>query len=170
MTSPLEASGSPSVNRLVVRTTRYNTESIWHRAWPTGRAHYTGILVLSSGTITLGFPGSVSAQLLPEGNTGCGITDTSDEGNQRQGLGLGGGGESSSHRSAAGGPSERVSGPAAPGRRWAGAGAACSARRWPAAGSSWPGGSRAGLGGCGTGTDSWRSPSCTRGHSGVCRR
>ena len=66
-------------------------ESIWHGAWPTGRTRYTGILVISSGTIISGLLGSIAAQLLPESNTGRGIMDTSDEENQRQGLGLRGG-------------------------------------------------------------------------------
>ena len=66
-------------------------ESIWHGAWPTGRTRYTGILVISSGTMISGLLGSIAAQLLPEGNMGRGIMDTSDEENQRQGLGLRGG-------------------------------------------------------------------------------
>lgn len=66
-------------------------ESIWHGAWPAGRARYAGMLVISSGAIMLDILGSISAWLLPEGNTGRGIMDTSGEENQRQGLGPRGG-------------------------------------------------------------------------------
>lgn len=84
------------------------SESIQHRAWPTGRTQYTAIPVISSGTIELGLPGSISAQVLPEGNVGCGILAISYE--EAPEAGPRPGSEGSPHRSAAGGPSRQASG------------------------------------------------------------
>ena len=87
------------------------SESIRHRAWPTGRTQYIAILVTSSGTIELGLLGSISAQVLPEGNRGRGILAISYE--EAPEAGPRPESEGSPHRSAAGGSSGHASGPAA---------------------------------------------------------